>query len=145
LAQAGSVVSSCVRNDRDLQAICFFVLTEEENVSSRFPHLGFFSALIVAGLAGCTVSTTTGTVPVETDVAVVRVAPPPPRYEVVPPLPPERVAVEYWQPGHWRWNGYEHVWVPGHYAVRPRSGAVWVAGHWQQRGPGWVYVEGHWA
>jgi hypothetical protein len=133
------------RNDRGLQEICSFVPAVEENVLAHFPPLGLVTTVIVAALAACTVSTTTGTVPVETDVAIVRVAPPPPRYEVVPPLPPERFAIEYWQPGHWRWNEYEHVWVPGHYAVRPRAGAVWVPGHWQQRGAGWVFIEGHWA
>jgi hypothetical protein len=25
-----------------------------------------------------------------------------------------------WVRGHWRWDGYEWIWVPGHYAVDPR-------------------------
>lgn len=72
-------------------------------------------------------------------------APPPPREEVVPVLPRERAEREVWQPGYWRWNGHEHVWVAGHYVERPRPRAVWVPGHWDQRPRGWVYVEGHWA
>ena len=74
----------------------------------------------------------------------VPVEPPPPRVEVVPVLPRERVEREYWQPGYWRWNGHEHVWAEGHYVVRPRSGAVWVPGRWEHRPGGWLYVEGHW-
>jgi hypothetical protein len=94
--------------------------------------------IAAAALGACTVQ------PVATEVAVVRAEPPAPRYEVVPVLAPERAAREYWQPGHWRWDGREHVWVPGHYAVRPRPGAVWVAHHWERRGAGWVLIEGHW-
>jgi hypothetical protein len=40
------------------------------------------SAVIAPAIGACTVR------PVETDVAVVRFEPPPPRYEVVPGLPP---------------------------------------------------------
>jgi WXXGXW repeat (2 copies) len=71
-------------------------------------------------------------------------APPPPRVEVIPTLPPERIEVERWQPGHWRWNGHEHVWVEGRYVARPRPRAEWIPGRWEQRPRGWVYVDGHW-
>ena len=74
----------------------------------------------------------------------VPVAPPPPRTEVIPVLPAERVKVERWQPGYWRWNGYEHVWTEGYYVARPRPRAEWISGRWEQRPRGWVYVEGHW-
>lgn len=75
---------------------------------------------------------------------IVPTAPPPPRVEVVPVLPPERVEREVWRPGHWQWNGHEYVWVAGHYVERPRRGAVWVPGRWERRPHGWVYLEGHW-
>jgi len=71
-------------------------------------------------------------------------APPPPRVEVVPVLPSERVELERWQPGYWRWNGHQHVWVEGRYIVRPQPRAEWIPGRWEQRPRGWVYVEGHW-
>jgi hypothetical protein len=71
-------------------------------------------------------------------------APPPPRVEVVPVLPRERVEIEHWQPGYWRWNGGEYVWAEGHYVARPRPRAVWVPGRWEQRPRGWVYRDGHW-
>jgi len=72
-------------------------------------------------------------------------APPPPRVEVVPVIPAERMEREHWQPGYWRWDGREHVWVEGHYVERPRRGAVWVPARWEQRPRGWVFVEGHWS
>jgi len=71
-------------------------------------------------------------------------APPPPRVEVVPVLPPERVEIMRWQPGHWRWSGGEYIWVEGHYVERPQPRAVWVPGRWEQHPRGWVYVDGHW-
>lgn len=71
-------------------------------------------------------------------------APPPPRVEVVPVLPADRVEVERWQPGYWRWNGHEHVWTEGRYVARPQPRAEWLPGRWEQRPRGWVYVEGHW-
>jgi hypothetical protein len=74
----------------------------------------------------------------------VPVGPPPPRTEIIPVLPPERVEVERWQSGYWRWNGHEHIWTEGHYVARPRPRAEWISGRWEQRPRGWVYVEGHW-
>ena len=74
----------------------------------------------------------------------VPMAPPPPRVEVVPVVPAERIELEHWQPGHWRWAGGEYVWVEGHYVHRPRPRAEWVTGRWEQRPRGWVYIEGHW-
>jgi len=37
---------------------------------------------------------------------------PPPRVEYRP-APPAHPVV--WVRGHWRWNGYRYVWIPGHY------------------------------
>jgi hypothetical protein len=95
---------------------------------------GFVVAASGCMLAAC--------VAVERDIVT---APPPAlRTEVVPVLPPERVALEYWQPGHWRWNGREYVWIEGRYVIRPRPRAVWVAPQWERRRTGWLFVEGHW-
>jgi hypothetical protein len=74
----------------------------------------------------------------------VPMAPPPPRVEVVPVLPPERIEIEHWQPGYWRWNGHAHEWAEGHYVERPRRGAVWIPGRWEQHPQGWVFIQGHW-
>ena len=74
----------------------------------------------------------------------VPIGPPPPRVEVVPVLPADRVEIERWQPGRWNWNGREHVWVEGHYVHRPQPRAEWIPGRWEQRPRGWVYIDGHW-
>ena len=68
----------------------------------------------------------------------VRVGPPPPRYEVVPPPRPGYA----WQAGEWVWNGNRYVWRAGHFA---RHGGHWVPAHWRRTPNGWVRVEGHWA
>ncbi len=72
-------------------------------------------------------------------------APPEPRYEAVPPPPPDRGERVVWVRGHWRWDGGAWAWEPGHYVERPRHHARWVEGHWAHRPGGWVWVEGHWA
>lgn len=71
-------------------------------------------------------------------------APPPPMYEPIPPIPPGLGDMATWMPGHWRWDGYNHVWVPGAYVDRPRREAFWVPARWEQRGTSWVYIQGHW-
>jgi hypothetical protein len=70
-------------------------------------------------------------------------APPPPRYEVVPP-PSRPAEIVQWRPGHWHWNGREYAWIGGEYIERPRPAAVWVPGHWDARGGRWVWIEGRW-
>lgn len=44
---------------------------------------------------------------------VIGTAPPPLRYESLPP--PRHGYV--WAPGYWNWNGHRHVWVSGHWLV----------------------------
>lgn len=72
----------------------------------------------------------------------VQTAPPTPQYETVPASPGSNY---YWVGGYWQWNGYRYVWVRGHYAVVPYSGAVWRPGHWRQGPNGWYWVPGHWS
>ena len=71
---------------------------------------------------------------------VVRIGPPAPVHEVIPP--PREGYV--WQPGYHRWDGNRYVWVPGAYAAPPRPHAAWIPGHWSHRGGGYVWVDGHW-
>lgn len=66
-------------------------------------------------------------------------APPPPRFERVPP--PRRGHV--WSPGHWEMKRHRHVWVPGTW-VRARPGQHYRAPAWQQRGDRWEYRAGRW-
>ncbi|MGE5171804.1 MAG: hypothetical protein ACM3JC_15690 [Rudaea sp.] len=69
----------------------------------------------------------------------VRVAPPAPRYEVVPALPSGWV----WVPGYWNWNGHRYVWVRGH-RVHGRHGEHWVGHRWHRDHGRWRMERGHW-
>ena len=105
---------------------------------SNFSRRSLFGGLILAAGLGA------AAMPAFADEIIITREPPPPRYEVIPVLPRERVELEVWQPGHWRWSGGEHVWVEGLYAPRPRREAVWVPAHYDRRPGGWVFIEGHW-
>ena len=76
---------------------------------------------------------------------VVPLTPPRPRFEGIPEIPADRRDREFWQPGHWKWNGQTYDWSEGRYVVRPHVGAVWVPGHWERRGGGWVFIDGRWS
>ena len=49
-----------------------------------------------------------------------------------------------WQPGYYRWNGRDYVWVAGRYERAPRARARWQPGHWEHARGGWYWVEGRW-
>ena len=72
---------------------------------------------------------------------VVRVRPPEPRVEVYSD-PPHPDAV--WRSGHWTYKRGEWIWIPGHWAKRPKPHAHWIPGHWEPRGGGWIWIDGHW-
>ena len=69
----------------------------------------------------------------------VDIAPPPVRYERVPP--PRRGYI--WVNGHWGWSHGRHVWIPGTW-IRARSGYVYERPRWQHRGNRWYYSDGYW-
>ena len=69
-------------------------------------------------------------------------APPPVQAEVVT-VAPGPLAVWFWVPGGWEWNG-RWVWAGGHWAHRPHPGAVWVGAHWGVRGGHRVWIHGSW-
>lgn len=72
--------------------------------------------------------------------AIVSVAPPAPRYEVVPSERPGWV----WAPGHWQWSGGEYEWMEGHW-MRDRPGYEYREPRWVQRANGdWILVGGNW-
>jgi hypothetical protein len=72
--------------------------------------------------------------------AIVSVAPPAPRVEVVPG--PRTGWV--WAPGHWEWRGNEYSWVEGHW-MREREGYAYREPRWVQRANGqWQLVGGDW-
>ena len=67
------------------------------------------------------------------------VAPPPPRYEVVP-----AARVGYvWSPGHWQWRGGQYAWIGGHWE-RVRTGYRYYAPYWVERGGRWYYETPRW-
>ncbi len=67
------------------------------------------------------------------------VAPPAPRYEVVP----APRAGYVWQPGYWDWRGDRHYWRKG-YWVRERPGYYWHPSRWENDNGRWVMREGGW-
>jgi hypothetical protein len=69
------------------------------------------------------------------------VAPPPPRFERVPP--PRAGYV--WAPGYWRWDGRSrrHVWAGG-YWVRSRPGYNYRPAYWVHGRDGWRFRNGYW-
>lgn len=111
--------------------------------SSRFLLTAVIALPLLAMTAGCVVERP----PHERAVVEITAPkpPPPPRYEVPPPPPPARADMVVWDPGHWRWDGHDWDWKPGHFVERPRREAQWVPGHWQERPNGsWAWIEGHW-
>ena len=78
-----------------------------------------------------------------TRTVVVTQAPPPPRTEAMPPQPSQ---TQVWVSGFWTFTNGRWVWMPGHWELRPRAGAVWVPGHWDQSPDSrtWVWTPGFW-
>ena len=74
---------------------------------------------------------------------VIGTPPPPPRYELVP----APRAGYVWAPGHWRWDGREHVWAAG-YWVPQRGGYSYVPERWERYYEGgherWRYQASRW-
>ena len=69
----------------------------------------------------------------------VEVAPPAPRYEVVPTARPGWV----WAPGYWEWRHHRHVWIGGRW-IRERRGYVYAPSRWVEHRGRWVYEPGNW-
>ena len=69
----------------------------------------------------------------------VQIAPPAPRYEVIPA--PRHGHV--WVPGYWDWRGHHHVWVRGVW-VRERVGYRYRPHQWVEHGGRWAFNRGGW-
>jgi hypothetical protein len=67
------------------------------------------------------------------------VAPPAPRYEVVPAARPGWT----WAPGYWDWRHGRYAWVRGHW-IREHPGMYWHPDRWEQRDGRWVLERGGW-
>ena len=93
-------------------------------------------------LLGALVVSTIAIAPLPAAAAVdvfVNIAPPAPRYEVVPPHREGYV----WQPGYWDWRGDRHYWRKGHW-VRERPGYYWHPSRWESVDGRWVMRQGGW-
>ncbi|HEY2254476.1 MAG TPA: hypothetical protein VGI11_02465 [Variovorax sp.] len=69
----------------------------------------------------------------------IRVGPPPPRFEPVPP--PRHGYV--WAGGHYEWVGGRYAWRPGGW-VHERPGYVYRTPQWEQHEGRWAYHGGGW-
>ena len=67
------------------------------------------------------------------------IAPPTPRYELVPAARRGYV----WVPGYWNGRGNRHVWQAGHWE-RSRAGYAYVQPNWIQRDNRWQLERGGW-
>ncbi len=74
-------------------------------------------------------------------VVAIRVAPPAPRMERIPP----QARGYAWSPGYWNYSGHRYVWVPGR-SIRVKHGyRSYSAPVWRQDPRGnWVRQEGGW-
>lgn len=93
-------------------------------------------------LAAAFAATTIGFAAVPAVAAVdvfVDIAPPAPRYEIVP----APRAGYVWAPGYWDWRDGRHVWRKGHWE-RERRGYYWHPSRWEQRNGRWHFEKGRW-
>jgi len=93
---------------------------------------GAFVALAALSLSGCVVVTRR---PARAEVST---PPPAPAYEPAIACDPGYSRL----PGHWRWNGYQYVWVPQSCSYRP--GYRWEPGGYYSCGDGYCFREGVW-
>ena len=94
--------------------------------------------LLLAALATASIGVLP--LPASADVGIyLDVAPPTPRYEVVP----APRAGFIWAPGYWDWRNGRHHWVKGHW-VRERHGYYWHPDRWEQSDGRWVFRRGAW-
>ena len=70
----------------------------------------------------------------------VRMPPPNPRRESVPPPRAGHV----WVPGFWDWRNARHTWVVGHW-VPERRGCHWTPHRWVSRDGRWYFQPGGWS
>jgi len=96
--------------------------------------LNKFKTMAIAAAAAATMSAVYAAPVID-----VRVAPPPPRHEVVPA---DRAGY-VWVPGYWDWQGHHHVWVKGHWQ-HARHGYAYRSPAWVQDGDRWVLHRGEW-
>jgi hypothetical protein len=99
-------------------------------------HTIFAAALLALSAAAFTPSIAAAQVGVT---VVIGQAPPPLRYERVPP--PRNGYI--WSPGYWDWRSNRHVWIGGNW-VAARPGYVYAQPHWVQRQGRWYREQARW-
>lgn len=98
------------------------------------------SVFLLAAAAAVTSVEVSAQVSVNINVpGLITVAPPAPRYEVVPA--PRAGFV--WVPGHWQWNHGAYAWRGG-YWEQGRPDYAYAPGRWVQVNGGWRWVEPNW-
>ena len=97
---------------------------------------GKLAAVAVFTAASAGFSAPVFSAPVNVDILI---APPAPRYEVVPVDRPGYT----WAPGYWNYRHNRYQWVAGHW-VRERPGYYYNAPQWVQRGDRWTLTQGRW-
>ena len=95
--------------------------------------------VLMVSMIAATIGAGTVATPAAADIEV-RIAPPAPRYEVVPPARHGYI----WTPGYWDWRSGKHVWIAGNY-VRERPGYRYSEPRWYERNGHWYIERGHWA
>jgi len=103
-------------------------MTKEKRMLNRF------KTMAIAAAAAATMSVANAAPVID-----VRIAPPPPRHEVVPAARAGYV----WSPGYWDWRGHKYVWVNGHWE-HVRHGYAYRSPRWEQDGDRWVLHHGQW-
>jgi hypothetical protein len=78
-------------------------------------------------------------VPAANAALIVRVAPPPPREEIIPAPRSGHV----WSAGHWEWRNRHHQWVGGTW-VRERRGYHYSQPTWVENNGRWRMERGNW-
>ena len=98
--------------------------------------IGKLAAVAVFTAASAGFSAPVLSAPVNVDILI---APPAPRYEVVPVARPGYV----WAPGYWDYRYNRYDWVSGRW-VRERPGYYYTSPQWVQRGDRWTLTQGSW-
>lgn len=131
-----SVILWAVQLNARKKAIILF--NEKDTMKIPFVSAGMVLAISI-GLSACTVTPAHYSARGPNVVVWAPVAPPPPRYEMVPPPRSDYV----WAPGYWHWENERHHWVDGHWEQH-RPNERWVDHRWDQDDRGHWRLNGGW-
>ncbi len=98
-----------------------------------------FKKTFFAALATAASLTALAPAHAQSQITIIREAPPAPMQEAAPPARPGYV----WAPGHHEWRGNQYVWVQGQW-LQERPGYAYQGHRWVQRNGQWQLVGGNW-